>query len=55
MEKKIEQDIIRGMSTDAVIGKYANKRLTNIDSIRTIIKRIKWSKFKEGKRHDLQV
>ena len=42
MEKRIEQDIVKGMSTDAIIGKYANKRLTNTNNIRTIIKRIKW-------------
>ena len=46
MEDKIEKDIDAGMSTDAIIGKYANKRTTNTDEIRKIIQRIKFKKFK---------
>ena len=48
MEDKIEKDIDAGMSTDAIIGKYANKRTTNTDEIRKIIQRIKFKKFKGG-------
>jgi hypothetical protein len=46
MEDKIEKDIDAGMSTDAIVGKYANKRTTNTDEIRKIIQRIKFKKFK---------
>jgi hypothetical protein len=46
MEDKIEKDIDAGMSTDAIIGKYANKRTTNTDEIRKIIQRVKFKKFK---------
>ena len=46
MEDKIEKDIDAGMSNDAIIGKYANKRTTNTDEIRKIIQRIKFKKFK---------
>jgi len=43
MEDKIKKDIIAGMSSDAIIGKYANKRTTNIDEIRKMIQKIKWN------------
>ena len=46
MEDKIEKDIDAGMSTDAIIGKHANKRTDNTDEIRKIIQRIKFKKFK---------
>ena len=41
-----EKDIDAGMSTDAIIGKHANKRTDNTDEIRKIIQRIKFKKFK---------
>jgi len=43
-EKQIRKDLDSGMSTDAVIGKYANKKLTNTDEIRKIIKQHAWDK-----------
>ena len=46
MEDKIAADIEAGMSTDAIIGKYANKRTTNTDEIRKIIQRIKFRNFR---------
>ena len=46
MEDKIAADIEAGMSTDAIIGKYANKRTTNTDEIRKIIQRIKFTNFR---------
>ena len=46
MEDKIAADIEAGMSTDAIIGKYANKRTTNTDEIRKIIQRIKFKNFR---------
>ena len=46
MEDKIAADIETGMSTDAIIGKYANKRTTNTDEIRKIIQRIKFRNFR---------
>ena len=46
MEDKIAADIEAGMSTDAIIGKYANKRTTNTDEIRKIIQKIKFKIFK---------
>ena len=46
MEDKIAADIEAGMSTDAIIGKYANKRTTNTDEIRKMIQRIKFTNFR---------
>ena len=46
MEDKIAADIEAGMSTDAIIGKYANKRTDNTDEIRKIIQRIKFKNFR---------
>jgi len=46
MEDKIAADIEAGMSTDAIIGKYANKATTNTDEIRKIIQRIKFRNFR---------
>ncbi len=46
MEDKIAADIEAGMSTDNIIGKYANKRTTNTDEIRKIIQRIKFRNFR---------
>jgi hypothetical protein len=37
-EKQIKKDLDSGMSHDAVIGKHANKKLTNTDAIRKVIK-----------------
>ena len=46
MEDKIAADIAAGMSTDAIIGKYANRRTDNVDEIRKIIQRIKFRNFR---------
>jgi len=46
MEDKIAADIAAGMSTDAIIGKYANKNTTNTDEIRKITQRIKFKNFR---------
>ena len=46
MEDKIAADIEAGMSTDAIIGKYANKATTNTDEIRKMIQRIKFKNFR---------
>ena len=48
IEDKIKADIKAGMSTDAIIGKYANKRTTNTDEIRKIIQKIKWNMRKNN-------
>ena len=42
--KQIKKDIDSGMSHDAVIGKHANKRTTNTDNIRKVIKQHAWDK-----------
>ena len=42
MSDNIGKDIEKGLSTDAIIGKYANKRTDNTDDIRKIIQRKKW-------------
>jgi len=41
---QIKKDIDSGMSHDAVIGKHANKRTTNTDAIRKVIKQHAWDK-----------
>jgi len=43
-EKQIKKDIDSGMSHDAVIGKHANKKLSNTDEIRKVIQRHAWDK-----------
>lgn len=48
LEDKIKADIVAGMSTDAIIGKYANKRTTNTDEIRKMIQKIKWNMRKNN-------
>jgi hypothetical protein len=48
MEDKIKADIKAGMSSDAIIGKYANKRTTNTDEIRKMIQNIKWNMRKNN-------
>ena len=48
MEDKIKADIKAGMSTDAIIGKHANKRTTNTDEIRKMIQSIKWNMRKNN-------
>ena len=53
MEDKIKADIKAGMSSDAIIGKYANKRTTNTDEIRKMIQQIKWNMRKNNE--DVQV
>ena len=51
MKEKIAKDIDNGMSTDAIIGKHANKRTDNTDEIRKIIKDIKFKeRMKKGKK-----
>ena len=48
MEDKIKADIKAGKSSDAIIGKYANKRTTNTDAIRKMIQQIKWNMRKNN-------
>lgn len=51
MKEKIAKDIENGMSTDAIIGKHANKRTDNTDEIRKIINDIKFKeRMKKGKK-----
>ena len=51
MKEKIAKDIENGMSTDAIIGKHANKRTDNTDEIRKIIKDIKFKeRMNKGKK-----
>jgi len=42
--KQIKRDLDAGMSHDAVIGKHANKRMTNTDEIRRVIQQHAWDK-----------
>lgn len=42
--KQIKRDLDTGMSHDAVIGKHANKRMTNTDEIRRVIQQHAWEK-----------
>ena len=42
--KQIKKDLDAGMSHDAVIGKHANKRMTNTDEIRRVIQQHAWEK-----------
>jgi hypothetical protein len=42
--KQIKKDLDSGMSYDAVIGKHANKRMTNTDEIRRVIQQHAWEK-----------
>jgi len=39
---RIAKDVDKGMSMDAIVGKYANKRTTNTDDIRKIVKDYKF-------------
>ena len=48
IEDKIKADIKAGLSSDAIIGKYANKRTTNTDEIRKIMQKIKWNMRKNN-------
>ena len=48
MEDKIKADIKAGLSSDVIIGKYANKRTTNTDEIRKMIQQIKWNMRKNN-------
>jgi hypothetical protein len=41
---QIKKDLDSGMSHDAVIGKHVNKRTTNTDAIRKVIKQHAWDK-----------
>ena len=40
--RRIAKDVDKGMSMDAIVGKYANKRTTNTDDIRKIVKDYKF-------------
>ncbi len=47
--KQIKKDLDSGMSTDAVIGKHANKTTSNTDQIRKLIQQYAWEKrMKQG-------
>jgi hypothetical protein len=50
---QIKKDIDSGMSHDAVIGKHANKRTTNTDAIRKVIKQHAWDK--RMKKEEVQI
>jgi hypothetical protein len=56
-EKQIKKDLDSGMSHDRVIGKHANKRLSNTDEIRKVIQRHAWDKRmkKQGVEEDVPV
>ena len=51
---QIKKDIDSGMSHDAVIGKHANKRTTNTDAIRKVIKQHAWDKRMKKEEVDLE-
>lgn len=46
MEKKIIRDYESGLSTDAIIGRYLNKRGDNRDAITKVIKDYRWNKWR---------
>ena len=39
---KIAKDVDKGMSMDAIVGKYANKGTTNTDEIRKMVRDYKF-------------
>ena len=47
MKSKIIKDIERGLSHDAIVGKYINKWCDNVDQIKSIIKAYKWEQYKK--------
>ena len=49
-EKKIYEAIDAGKSTDVIVNIFANKKITNSDKIRQIVKNYKWKKFKQALR-----
>jgi len=52
-EKQIKKDLDSGMSHDVVIGKHANKKLTNTDEIRKVIQQHAWNKRMKKEEVDL--
>ena len=52
-EKQIKKDLDSGMSHDVVIGKHANKKLTNTDEIRKVIQQHAWNKRMKKEELDL--
>ena len=49
---QIKKDLDSGMSTDAVIGKHANKRTTNTSEIRKVIQQHAWDKRMKSKTNE---
>ena len=47
MRIKIIRDIEKGLTHDAIVGKYANKWFDNVEQIKSIIKSYKWDQFKK--------
>ena len=47
MKIKIIRDIEKGLTHDAIVGKYANKWFDNVEQIKSIIKSYKWDQFKK--------
>ena len=47
MQIKIIRDIEKGLSHDAIVGKYTNKWLDNVEQIKSIIKSYKWDQYKK--------
>ena len=47
MQIKIIRDIEKGLTHDAIVGKYANKWLDNVEEIKSIIKSYKWDQYKK--------
>jgi hypothetical protein len=47
MQSKIIKDIEKGLSHDAIVGKYVNKWCDNVDQIKNIIKTYKWEQYKK--------
>ena len=47
MKIKIIKDIEKGLTHDAIVGKYANKWLDNVEQIKSIIKSYKWEQYKK--------
>lgn len=52
-ERQIKKDLDSGMSHDVVIGKHANKKLTNTDEIRKVIQQHAWNKRMKKEEVDL--
>ena len=50
IENAVVRQVEKGLSTDAIVGMFANKNLSNTDKIRSIIKTYKWQQFKKGRK-----